>query len=81
MRKKSEDLELEDRPTKKRCLSLSLSKRRRFSEKTEAELTVLEKWYIPKNKDSSTKWAIKNLTDWYKDFNSREKENRCQIVF
>ena len=64
MAEKSEDLE--DRPTKKCCLSLSLSKRRWFSEKREAELTVLEKRYIPKNTDSSTKWAIKNLTDWYK---------------
>ena len=42
---KSKDLE--DRHTKEHCLSLLLSKRRQFSEKTEAELTILEEQYIP----------------------------------
>ena len=52
----------------KRKLSLSLSKKKRFQETTEQDLVNLLKPEVPKNTDVSTRWAMKNFREWYKNF-------------
>ena len=61
-------------PKKKRRLSLSLSKR--FKNSTE-ELENLSVPKMPKNTETSTKWVIKNFTDWVHGHNLRNPDNKC----
>ena len=62
-------------PKKKRNVSLSLSKR--FKRATEEELKTLSFHKMPKNTEASTKWSIKNFTDWFHGYNSRNPDNKC----
>ena len=48
---------------KKRKLSLSLSRERRFSVVSENEIKNLEKRQVTKTTDASTRWAFKILKD------------------
>ena len=58
-------------PGKKRRLSLSLSKKqkRRFE-----EIAALEKPHMVKNTEVSSKWAMKDLTEWFLDYNKRNPD-------
>ena len=62
-------------PKKKRKVSLSLCKR--FKRATEEELETLSFNKMPKNTEASTKWSIKNFTDWFHGYNSRNPDNKC----
>ena len=68
----------EKRPSpKKRKLSLSLKKKRRFSSVSNQEVQSLTKKQIPKNTDANTRWAMKNLRDWHADYNERYPDCKC----
>ena len=62
-------------PSKKRRLSLSL--KGRFKTVSEDQLTAMSKPSVPKNTEKSSKWAIKNLKEWYEDYNSRNTNEMC----
>ena len=64
-------------PAKKRKLSLSLTNRRRFIQTSREELSTLEKAQVPKNTEVSSRWALKNLHDWYTDYQERNPESPC----
>ena len=66
-------------PGKKRRLSLSLSKKqkRRFDETSLEEITALEKPHMAKNTEVSSKWAMKNLTEWFLDYNKWNPDLPC----
>ena len=64
-------------PAKKRKLSLSLTNRRRFIQTSREELSTLEKAQVPKNTEVSSRWALKNLHDWYTDYQQRNPESPC----
>ena len=66
---------------KKRRLSLSLKKRSRFVATTEDNLLAMTKPQLPNNTVSSSKWAMSNLQEWFKDYNSRNADNLCPEVF
>lgn len=61
---------------KKRRLSLTL-KKDRFKTVSSAELDELSKVTMPKNTTSSTRWAMKNFTDWFEAYNIRNPGNKC----
>ena len=63
--------------TKKRKVSLSLSTRSRFKPSTSNEISSLETRKVAKNTESSSKWAIKNFTDWFHDYQQRNKDSPC----
>ena len=48
---------------------LSLSRKGRFKTVSEDQLTAMSKPSVP-NTEKSSKWAIKNLKEWYEDYNS-----------
>ena len=56
--------------SKKPRLSLSL-KKSRFVPICKSELENMAKPVIAKNTSISTRWAVKNLTDWHTDYNKR----------
>jgi hypothetical protein len=62
---------------KKPRLSLSLRKNRRFHPVSTEEVRDLKTKQIPKNTEASSKWAIKNLRDWYTDYNERNPDCKC----
>ena len=66
-------------PGKKRRLSLSLSKKqkRSFDETSLEEIAALEKPHMAKNTEVSSKWAMKNLTEWFLDYNKRNPDLPC----
>ena len=61
---------------KKPKLSLSL-KKNRFKKASRSELQQMMKAKIPKNTDINTRWAMKNFTDWLRDYNLRNPESVC----
>ena len=61
-------------PSKKPRLSLSLN---RFKKASNSELQELSKPKMPKNTSTSTRWAMKNLTDWFNHYNAANQENQC----
>ena len=66
----------ENIPPKKQRISLSL-KKNRFKETPEEELISMSKPQIPKNTSISTRWAMKNLTDWLNDYNKCNPSKCC----
>ena len=63
---------------KPKCLlSLKKNVRPRFKEVNEDVLQEMSKPIVPHNTSLNTKWAMKNLTDWYNDYNKRNPENPC----
>lgn len=64
-------------PEKRRKLSLTLSRRQRFGETSREEILALEKVQVPKNTEVTTKWALKNLNDWFKDYQERNPDCPC----
>ena len=67
----------DDPPEKKRRLSLLLKGRDHFQEASDNDLAKLSKPQLHKNTDVSTRWAMKNFTDWYQDYNIRNPEEPC----
>ncbi len=63
-------------PAKKRKLSLSL-RHRRFNETSTEEIVALEQIQVPKNTEVSSRWAVKNLTDWFADYQERNEASPC----
>ena len=61
----------------KRSLSLKKNARPRFKEVNEDVLQEMSKPIVPHNTSLDTKWAMKNLADWYNDYNKRNPENPC----
>ena len=55
---------------------LSLSRKGRFKTISEDQLTAMSKPSVP-NTEKSGKWAIKNLKEWYEDYNSRNPNEMC----
>ena len=64
-------------PEKRRKLSLTLSRRQRFGETSREEILALEKVQVPKNTEVTTKWALRNLNDWFKDYQERNPDCPC----
>ena len=66
-------------PGKKRRLSLSLSKKQKrgFDETSLEEIAALEKPHMAKNTEVSSKWAMKDLTEWFLDYNKRNPDLPC----
>ena len=66
-------------PGKKWRLSLSLSKKqkRHFDETSLQEIAAMEKPHMAKNTEVSSKWAMKNLTEWFLDYNKRNPDLPC----
>ena len=66
-------------PGEKRRLSLSLSKKqkRRFDETSLEEIAALEKPHMAKNTEVSSKWAMKDLTEWFLDYKKRNPDLPC----
>ena len=64
-------------PAKKRKLSLSLTKWHHFIQTSSKELSTLEKAQVPKNTEVSSRLALKNLHDWYTDYQERNPESPC----
>ena len=67
--------ENEERPVKRRRLSLSL--RSRFKDVTNVELEDLSKVQMPKNTSQSTRWAMKNFSDWFNGHNIKNPDDPC----
>ena len=67
----------DNHPLKKRRLSLSLKRKHRFQAASDNDLAKLSKPQVAKNTDVSKRWAIKNFTDWYQDYNARNPEELC----
>ena len=68
----------ENMPPFKKCkLSLSFSNRRRFSESSSEEISLLQKLTVTKNMEISSRWAVKNLNDWFKDYQERNPDCPC----
>ena len=51
-------------------LSLSL-KRKRYQSVSESKVAEMSVPQVPRNTDASTRWSIKNLTEWIFDYNER----------
>lgn len=68
-------------PTPKKRLSLSLKKRRtserRFGETSEEELHSMSSYMMPKNSATSSRWALKNLSEWREEYNRRHSDKSC----
>ena len=62
--------------SKKKKLSLSL-KKNRFQPIEKADLDELSTPHVPKNTSVMTRWAIRNLKDWFDDHNRRNAELPC----
>ena len=87
------DSESSDHPCpirKGKKLKLSLSKRKgkyaanqenpeRFAFIGEAKVESLEKRFVPKNTDSSTKWALSNFLAWRETRNTTRNEPESQV--
>lgn len=58
-------------------MSLKRKKRGRFEETSEEDLAELLKPQVPKNTETSTRWAMKNFRDWYEDYNARNPSKCC----
>ena len=56
---------------------LSLSRKNRFKVVSEGQLSSMTKQSVPRNTEKSSKWAVKNLQEWYEDYNSRNPDERC----
>ena len=41
----------------------------------------MKKPFVPKNTGQSTKWAMSNLHEWYKDYNTRNPDVPCPEIF
>ena len=63
-------------PGKKR-LSLSKKQKRRFDETSLEEIAALEKPHVAKNTEVSSKWAMKDLTEWFLDYNKWNPDLPC----
>ena len=66
-------------PNNKKRLSLSL-KKNRFASTSEDTLEYMSKYNMPKNSATSSKWALKNLSDWrdeYKSFCLITVQRKC----
>ena len=64
-------------PVKKRRLSLKVKGKHLFQAASDNDLAMFSKPQVPKNTDVSTRWAMKNFTDWYQDYNARNPEEPC----
>ena len=62
---------------KKRHLSLSRTKKRRFADVSGEKLESMSTYSMPKNSALNSKWAINNLTDWVADHNLRHPDSLC----
>uniref|UniRef100_A0A1X7T9L7 Uncharacterized protein n=1 Tax=Amphimedon queenslandica TaxID=400682 RepID=A0A1X7T9L7_AMPQE len=67
-------------PSKKRRVSLSLNKKR-FQPSSSEEIDEMAKRKVPKNTEKTSKWAMKNLEDWFKDYNERNPDKKCPDEF
>ena len=68
--------EKENIPPVKKC-RLSLSLKSRFKNDTCVELEDLSKVKMPKNTSLNTRWAMKNFTNWFSGYNTRNPDNPC----
>ena len=77
MADKCENAEKENIPPKKRHLSLSLNKDRRFGNALEENLQSMATFTMPKNSAHSSKWPTTNLHGWFADYNQQNPEQKC----
>ena len=69
---------MENMPSfKKRKLSLSLLNRCRFSESSSEVISSLQKVTVTKNTKISSRWAVKYLNDWFKNYQERNPNCPC----
>ena len=66
-----------NKPPKKRKLSLSLSGWRRFNATSKEEIEAMCTPMVAKNTSTCTRWAVKNFTDWFNDYNTRNEAKPC----
>ena len=73
------DENLDPNVSKKRRLSLSLKKRSsyRFGETSDEQLHSMSFYMMPKNSATSSRWAMKNLSDWREEYNHRNPDKNC----
>ena len=67
--------------SKRRRLSLSLKGQHRFCTASNDAIEELSKPSVPKNTATVTRWAVKNITEWFHDYNQRNKESPCPEEF
>ena len=67
--------ESEPPPSKKKRLSLSL--KNRFKSTDKDQLQEMSKLKIPPNTSVSTRWAMKNFSDWFENYNSKHPDDLC----
>ncbi|XP_011407617.1 PREDICTED: uncharacterized protein LOC105314895, partial [Amphimedon queenslandica] len=67
-------------PSKKRRVSLSL-KKKKFQPSLSEKIDEIAKHKVPKNTKKMSKWAMKNLEDWFKDYNKRNPDKKCPDEF
>ena len=62
-------------PSKKKQLSLFLKKR--FKSTDQDELEEMSKPKIPSNTSIRTRWAMKNFSDWFESYSSKNPDDLC----
>ena len=79
MAKKCEnDSHKENVNPKRKCLSLSKKKNKdRFCSISAEELEGMAKYKMPKNSAVSSRWAMKNFHEWFKDYNRKNADKLC----
>ena len=72
-------IDKENREPKKKRVSLSLKKKttNRFRSISTDELEAKATRTMPKNSAISSKWAVRNFNDWFKDHNGRNPGSKC----
>ena len=84
MKKHEIEKENADPDPKKKRLSLSLKKKStadRFGRSSLDELEAKATKTMAKNSALSSKWALKNLNEWYKVYNERNSKGRVHPFF
>ena len=67
----------DEQASKKRKLSLSLSRRRRFNATSKEEIEAMSTPLVAKNTSTCTRWAVKKFTGWFNDYNTRNEAKPC----
>jgi hypothetical protein len=76
--KKKPSSSLSPKAAKKPRLSVLLRKNHGFHPVSTKEVRDLKPKHITKNTEASSKWGIKNLSDWYTDYNEINPDYKCR---
>ena len=84
VKRKSEEFEegcenIDPNVPKKKRLSLSLKNKKgsRFGTISDEQLKSMTSYVMPKNSATSSRWALKNLSDWRQEHNNQNPEKPC----